>query len=65
MSSKKNSFDYYLSQIDISKPSKVYDFPTTSGKFTITNKKDQANFLTVYNTAMLHRGIGNGELALK
>jgi len=65
MASKKSSFDYYLSQIDVSAPTKIYTFPTASGKFEINNKKDQANFLTVYNTAMLHRGIGNGELAIK
>lgn len=63
--SKKNSFDYYLSQIDVNQPTKIYTFPTSSGKFEITNKKDQQSFLTVYNTAMLHRGIGNGELAIK
>lgn len=61
----KNSFDYYLEQIIKDKPSKTYTFPTSSGKFTITNKKDQENFINIYNTPVQHKGIGNGELAIR
>lgn len=61
----KNSFEQYLSQIYVKNPFKIYSFPTSSGKFIISNEEDQQNFIKIYNTPIQHKGIGAGELAVR
>lgn len=57
-------FNYYISQSGVSNPSIIYSLPTSSCKFEI-QKEDEESFTTLYNTPILDKGIGNGELCFR